>query len=84
MVMKKLKTNSYLQQNKFVFHINTGIENDSQNSSNVIGHRNGGFYSHFWLYLFLYTFFVIEKQENYLTDKREFRSNYFKHIYNLK
>ena len=38
----------------------------------------------FWLYLFLYTFFVIEKQENYLTEKRLFRSNYFKHIYNLK
>ena len=38
----------------------------------------------FWLYLFLYTFFVIEKQENYLTEKREFRSNYFKKIYNLK
>ena len=38
----------------------------------------------FWLYLFLYTFFVIEKQENYLTEKRLFRVNYFKHIYNLK
>lgn len=38
----------------------------------------------FWLFLFLYTFFVIEKQENYLTEKRLFRSSYFKHIYNLK
>jgi apolipoprotein N-acyltransferase len=38
----------------------------------------------FWLYLFFYTFFVAEKQENYLTEKRLFRSNYFKHIYNLK
>lgn len=38
----------------------------------------------FWLYLFLYTFFVIEKQENYLTEKRLFRSNYFKHISSLK
>jgi len=38
----------------------------------------------FWLYLFFYTFFVAEKQENYLTEKRLFRANYFKHIYNLK
>lgn len=45
--MKKLKTKSFLEQNKFVSQINTGTENDSQNSSHVIGHRNGGFYSHF-------------------------------------
>ena len=38
----------------------------------------------FWLYLFFYTFFVAEKQENYLTEKRLFRSNYFKYVYNLK
>lgn len=37
----------------------------------------------FWLFLFLYTFFVIEKQENYFTYKRAERSLYYKRISNL-
>lgn len=45
--MKKLKTNAYLQPNKFINQFNTGTENEGQNSSSIIGHRNGGFYSHF-------------------------------------
>jgi len=38
----------------------------------------------FWLFLFLYTMFVLEKQENYFTSKRTQRKNYYNYIYNLK
>jgi hypothetical protein len=37
----------------------------------------------FWLFLFLFTFFVIEKQENYFEDRRRFRQEFFKKIRNL-
>lgn len=45
--MKKLKTKSYLQQKKILSHISNSTENEGPNSSSVIGHRNGGFYTHF-------------------------------------
>ena len=38
----------------------------------------------FWLFLFLYSMFVSEKQENHLTFKRIFRKNFFKERINLK
>lgn len=38
----------------------------------------------FWLFLFLFTFFVIEKQENYFEEKRKLRQDLFKKIQNLK
>lgn len=38
----------------------------------------------FWLFLFLYTMFVLETQENYFTFKRMFRKNYFNKIINFK
>jgi hypothetical protein len=38
----------------------------------------------FWLFLFLYTMFVLETQENFYTFKRHFRKNYFSKIVNFK
>jgi len=38
----------------------------------------------FWLFLFLYTMFVSETQENYFTFKRGFRKDFFKNKINLK
>jgi hypothetical protein len=38
----------------------------------------------FWLFLFLYTFFVLEKHENYFTAKRLERALFFKNNYDLK
>jgi len=38
----------------------------------------------FWLFLFLYTMFVSETQENYFTFKRAFRKDFFKNKINLK
>jgi hypothetical protein len=38
----------------------------------------------FWLFLFLYTMFVLETQENFYTFKRSFRRNYFSKIVNFK
>lgn len=38
----------------------------------------------FWLFLFLYTMFVSETQENHLTFKRIFRKDFFKNRINLK
>jgi hypothetical protein len=38
----------------------------------------------FWLFLFLYTMFVSETQENYFTFKRGFRRDFFKNKINLK
>ena len=37
----------------------------------------------FWLFLFLFTFFVIEKQESYFEERRKFRQNLLKKIRNL-
>jgi len=31
----------------------------------------------FWLFLYLFTFFVIEKQEDYFKEKRKFRQDFF-------
>lgn len=38
----------------------------------------------FWLFLFLYTFFIIEKHEDFFSKKRIERKEKLKHIYNLK
>lgn len=38
----------------------------------------------FWLFLFLYTFFIIEKHENFFSSKREERKNKLKNLYKLK
>lgn len=38
----------------------------------------------FWLFLFLYTMFVSETQENYFTFKRAFRKDFYKNKINLK
>jgi len=38
----------------------------------------------FWLFLFLFTFFVIEKQENYFEERRKFRQDLLKKIRNIK
>lgn len=38
----------------------------------------------FWLFLFLFTFFVIEKQENYFEERRKLRQNLFKKIRDLR
>lgn len=38
----------------------------------------------FWLFLFLFTFFVIEKQESYFNERKFFRQNLLKKIQNLK
>lgn len=38
----------------------------------------------FWLFLFLYTMFVAETQENYFTDKRNSKKNHNKQINNYK
>lgn len=38
----------------------------------------------FWLFLFLYSMFVTETQENHLTFKRIFRKDFFKNRVNLK
>jgi hypothetical protein len=38
----------------------------------------------FWLFLFLYTMFVLETQENFFTFKRMIRKNYFNKIINFK
>ncbi len=38
----------------------------------------------FWLFLFLFTFFVIEKQENYFEERRKYRQDLLKKIRNLK
>jgi hypothetical protein len=38
----------------------------------------------FWLFLFLYSFFVIEKTEAYFKERREYRKNLLSDIYNLK
>jgi hypothetical protein len=38
----------------------------------------------FWLFLFLYSMFVSETQENHLTFKRIFRKDFFKDRINLK
>ena len=37
----------------------------------------------FWLFLFLFTFFVIEKHENYFEEKRKNRNDFFKKIRNI-
>lgn len=37
----------------------------------------------FWLFLFLYTFFVLEKQENYFTLKREEKKQHFSYAFKL-
>lgn len=37
----------------------------------------------FWLFLFLFTFFVIEKQEAYFEERRKFRQDFFKKIRNI-
>jgi len=37
----------------------------------------------FWLFLFLFTFFVIEKQESYFEERRRFRQDLLKKIQNL-
>jgi hypothetical protein len=37
----------------------------------------------FWLFLFLFTFFVIEKQEGYFEERRKFRQDLLKKIQNL-
>ena len=37
----------------------------------------------FWLFLFLFTFFVIEKQENYFEERRKFRQDLLKKIRNM-
>ena len=34
----------------------------------------------FWLFLFLFTFFVIEKQESYFEERRKFRQDLLKKI----
>jgi len=36
----------------------------------------------FWLFLFLFTFFVIEKQESYFQERRLFRHELLKKIQN--
>jgi hypothetical protein len=38
----------------------------------------------FWLFIFLFTFFVIEKQENYFQERKIFRQNLLKKIKNIK
>jgi hypothetical protein len=38
----------------------------------------------FWLFLFLYTMFVAETQENVFTQKRAFRKAFFKKLINFK
>ena len=38
----------------------------------------------FWLFLFLYTFFIIEKHEDFFSKKREERRKKLKELYNLK
>ena len=38
----------------------------------------------FWLFFFLYTFFVLEKFENYFTPLREKKSKLYNNLYNLK
>lgn len=38
----------------------------------------------FWLFLFLYTFFIIEKHEDFFSKKRIERKEKLKHIYSLK
>lgn len=37
----------------------------------------------FWLFLFLFTFFVIEKQESYFEERKRYRQNLLKKIRNL-
>lgn len=37
----------------------------------------------FWLFLFLFTFFVIEKQESYFDERRKYRQDLLKKIRNL-
>ena len=37
----------------------------------------------FWLFLFLFTFFVSEKQENYFEERRKSKKNFFKKYNNL-
>ena len=37
----------------------------------------------FWLFLFLFTFFVIEKQESYFDERKKFRQDLLKKIRNL-
>ena len=37
----------------------------------------------FWLFLFLFTFFVVEKQENYFEERRRFRQDFIKKILNI-
>ena len=38
----------------------------------------------FWLFLFLYTMFVSETQENYFTEKRNLKKNFYKRIHQYK
>jgi hypothetical protein len=38
----------------------------------------------FWLFLFLFTFFVIEKQEAYFQERKKFRQDLLKKIQNIK
>jgi hypothetical protein len=38
----------------------------------------------FWLFLFLYTFFIIEKHEDFFSKKRAERREKLKLLYNLK
>jgi hypothetical protein len=37
----------------------------------------------FVLFLFLFTFFVVEKQENYFDERRKFRQYFLKKIRNI-
>lgn len=38
----------------------------------------------FWLFLFLFSFFVVEKQENYFKERREFRQATIKNLKGIK
>lgn len=44
MTMKKLKNKAFLQPNRPFSQLNYTAESENNNSSNVIGNRNGGFY----------------------------------------
>jgi hypothetical protein len=38
----------------------------------------------FWLFFFLYTFFVMEKFEDYFSEKRKLRYNQLQKLYSFK
>jgi hypothetical protein len=38
----------------------------------------------FWLFFFLYTFFVLEKFEDYFSEKRKIRINRLNTVYSFK